>query len=488
MRKSLQAFFLIMGRASVFWLGALGVFILSLLVTGLAEPDRTFIEHYADSVFVAAFAFPAGAGLLAGAVIQEFQHTTFATFLPAIRFRLATGFMVTGLLVSLVVVGLIATISSTPHDLAVLFAVGVGAYCLGGILIDPLSGWMTSLNVTLVLAVILSSHQLDLIAGEHPWPTFMMSIGVAAFSVSRLFARATFRRKPFRVTAPLPGRFSLEKTHQYRRHKMIQGGPVKSGWLTGYLGQNMWLWTRAAIHETYGAHVLKTFLKAVARAWPLVPLFLIYAWEDKGEMRFSEALAKSLNDALFRSPFQPQFGEHGGPYPMVMIVIAVAGILTALLSPVALGGALSYPLSRFQRATVQFRGGLADTAILLLIASPCLLAIGHLAGWFVGYEIRFDFMPFFLRVLLLTLVLMPLGYWGRVQLQEATWRKTENKLVGLILGICGFVVLVGFLTLVVTQLFTSPIMELGVLSIAVLVSRMIYWRSLVSFYTTADLA
>jgi len=485
---SLQAFFPIMGRTAVFWLGALGVLILSMLVAGMSQPGRPFFEQHTDAILVAAFTFPCGVGLLAGFVIQEFQHTTFAMFLPAIRFRLATGFVVTGLVVTLAVVGLIAVMSSSPQNLAVLFVVGIGAYCLGGILVDPLSGWITGFNIALVLAVIMSSAKLDRMAGENPWLTLVVSAGIAIICVSRLFARATFRRKPFLATSPLPGRFSLDKTHQYRRQKMIQGGPVKSGWMTTCLGQDLWRWTRAAVHETYGAHVLKAFLKAISGAWVLVPLFLIYAWEEKGEMGFAQALAKSLHDALFRSPFQPQFGEHGGRYMLVMIIIAIAGIMTAVLSPVALSDALSYPLSRFQRAAVQFRGGLVDSAIFLLIASPCLLALGHFTGWYVGYEIRFDFMPFFFRVLLLTLVLMPLGYWGRVQLQEATWRKTQNKLVGLIIGICGFVIMVSLLTLIFTQLFTSALVELGVLTIALLGSRMLYWRSLVSFYATADLA
>lgn len=181
-----------------------------------------------------------------------------------------------------------------------------------------------------------------------------------------------------------------------------------------------------------------------------------------------------------------------GRPPIVINAIILENLLVIedgiLYSSVTLSGTLSYPLSRFQRAAVQFRGGLVDSAIFLLIASPCLLALGHFAGWYVGYEIRFDFMPLFFRVLMLTLVLMPMGYWGRVQLQEATWRKSQDMLVGLIIGVCGFVIMVSFLTLIFTQLFTSALVELGVLTIALLVSRMLYWRSLVSFYATADLA
>ena len=108
-----------------------------------------------------------------------------------------------------------------------------------------------------------------------------------------------------------------------------------------------------------------------------------------------------------------------------------------------LNDSVIHPLSRLQRAAIQFRGGLIDAALFLFVMAPCLLIIGHLLGWSVGIEIRFDFMPFFLRALLLTMALMPLAYWGHFQLQEAMWRKAQNNWIAVVVGIVGtnFVVL-----------------------------------------------
>jgi hypothetical protein len=211
------------------------------------------------------------------------------------------------------------------------------------------------------------------------------------------------------------------------------------------------------------------------------------AWLDKGEFSFGEGVARSLYDALFRSPHQPPFGEHGGPYLMVLIVIAAAGVATALFKPVALGATLAYPLSRRQHAQVFFRGGLVEGGILLFIVAPCLFAAGHLLGWLVGYEIRFDFMPYFFRALMVTLILMPLAHRGRLALLAATRRRAENTMVGVIFGICGFVVAVLVLAVISAGLLESPAVELAVLAAALLVSQLIYRQMLANYFRTADL-
>jgi hypothetical protein len=214
---------------------------------------------------------------------------------------------------------------------------------------------------------------------------------------------------------------------------------------------------------------------------------VIYAWADKGELRFGEALAMSIHDALFRSPHVPEFGE-GGPYFVVALAIAAAGVATALYRPVALNNIVAYPLSRSQRAQVHFRGGLVDGAVFLFIAGPGLFAIGLLTGWVVGYEPRFDFMPFFLRVLMLTVILMPLAHVGRLRLHAATRRRAENTMLGVIFGVVGFVVAVFLLTLAWPAIFVSPIVELITLLVALLISQLLYRHKLTTYYQTADLA
>jgi len=482
-----QAFFPLIGRASVIWLSILGMTVVTIIVSGLAQEDGNFAA-YVDATFAAAFLFPASAGWIAGAVIRELQHTTFAMFLPSIRFRLAIGYITAGLLVSVLIVGLIAAMNPLQYKLFVLLAIGLGGYSLSSIMVDSTSNWVAALMVVLILAVVTNSGELQRLTNEYSWLTTALMLGVGFASVSRLFSRSTFRKNPFKPISPLPGRFAFEKSRQNQQRLKIKGGPVEAAWKSDYLGNDPWRWVRAAIHETYGANFVKALSKSIAKAWGLGLLILVSAWLDKGEMRFTEALAWSINDALLRSPFQPQFGEHGGPYPLVIIVIAAIGAVTALFSPVALNDSMYYPLSRIQRALVQFRGGLVDAAIFLFIITPCLLIIGYLTGWSVGFEIRFDFMPFFLRVLLLTLVLMPMAYWGRLQLQEATWRKAENNMVAVIIGIVGFVILVSLLTALSGAIFDSPGIEVAVLITAILTSRLIYWRSLLNFYTTADLA
>jgi len=216
-------------------------------------------------------------------------------------------------------------------------------------------------------------------------------------------------------------------------------------------------------------------------------LVLIYAWADRGEMGLGEALARSIYDALFRSPHEPQFGEKGGPFLMVLIFIAAVGAVKALYRPIALHAGLTYPLSRSGRARVHFRGGLVDNALFLLFAAFVYVA-GHLTGWLVGIEPRFDFMPYYFRALMLTLILMPLAYRGRLALLAATRRGAENTMLGVIFGVTAFVIAVIVLSVISAGLLVPPLAELTVLIAALVVSQWIYRQSLTDYYRAADLA
>lgn len=222
--------------------------------------------------------------------------------------------------------------------------------------------------------------------------------------------------------------------------------------------------------------------------WPPSLVVLIYALADRGEMPIAEAIGRALYDALFASPHQAQFGEKGGPYGIVLIVIAAAGVVTTLFNAVTLHDAVAYPLSRLQRARVAFRAGLVDLGFLVLFLGLGLYVIGHLTGFLVGYEVRFDFMPFHIRVLLVTLVLIPLGHWGRLKLQAATRRKAENMLVAVSFGVTGFVVAVGACVFLSPRILVFPVAELVVLLGALVISQLTYRSKLSSYYQTADLA
>ena len=483
----LRPMFLLLGRASVFWIGAIWLFVASMFVAGITTPEAR-LGLILDPVFVSAVVFPACAGWLAGAVIQEFQHTSFAMVLPSVRLRIATGFLTIGFFVSLIVAGLIGQMSTTHPNVVVLSVVCLGTYCFGGAFLDPLSNWVASFNVAVALLLLGWSREAGRFVDRYPGPVMAVSLGAVVVYSLRVFSRSTFRRKPFRPTSYLPGRFSLEKSRQVERWKIIRQGPTKTGWHAGYLGSEMWNWVRAAFHEVHGAHGWKTVAKALGRLWGMGLLIVLYAWVDRGEFSFGEAIARSLYDALFRSPHQAPFGEKGGPFLVVLIIISAAGVVSALFTPVAFRSGMAYPLSRRQHAQVMYRGGLVDVSIFLFILAPALLAVGHLLGWLVGYEVRFDFMPYFFRALLITLILVPLAHWGRLTLWEATRRRSEHTMLGVIIGVTGFVLAVLALSVVSAGLLRPPAIELAGLSATLLASQLIHRQKLRNYFRTADLA
>jgi hypothetical protein len=479
-------FFQLLTRASVFWLGSFALFCGFLIVAGVSNPDSP-LDQYLDAGFIAILWFPAAAGWLIGLVIQDFQHTSFAHPLPDVRSRLAKGYLATGLVVSSVVALLVASSGSAPLSLPVIFVLGLGAYCVSGTLQDPLSSWRTGLNTVLIFLVIGRSSELVTWTSDHPWITAAIAVAVGVMGCTRLFARSTFRRKPFRPTKPLPGRFSLEKSVSYERQRSVQAGSKTKDWRHAYLGNSIWGWVRAAVHETHGALGWRVLSTTIGRMWALLLLLLVYAWVDKKDMSFPEALGRAVYDALFRSPHELPFGDKGGPYPMVAIVIAAAVVVTALFRAVTLNSALTYPLSRPQQAQVAFRAGFVDLALHLLVLGLGLFLIGHTVGLALGIQARFDFMPFYFRVLMVALILMPLGHWGRIRLQVAARRKAENTVVSLAFGVTGFVFAVGLGVFILPLIFVSPLHELGTLIAGLVVSQLIYRNKLASYYQTADL-
>jgi hypothetical protein len=485
--NALRPFFMLLNRAAVIWVSIIGLATALLILAGMKGSDGSLGIRF-DIHFIAAFMIPACAGWLAGAVVQEFQYTTFAMVLPRASQRIAGGFLAAGLVVTLLVMSVIGTPDSTLQNPPLLFIIGLAAYCLGGTFIDQ-SGWNMILNTLVVLMVIVRSVEVATIASGYPWLAAATAVTVIVASTVQRFSRSTSRRKPFLATGHhLPGRFYLERARQYRRRQMLRLGPSRSLWRPQYFGNHVGRWVRAAIHESRGAHTVKTVTLAISRAWALVLLILLYAWADKGEFSYGQALAMSINAALISAPHIPVFGEHGGPFQMVTIVIAMLGFAIAVFSPAALNSAIFRPLSRQQQARVQFGGGLVDVALLLFILSPSLLAIGHYTGWLAGFEVRFDFMPYFFRVLLITLVLMPVAHRWRLQLEAATRKKADYTTIMVILAITGYSFAVSFLTFLSPRITGSFVVELATLVIALLVSQLIYRRWLLKYYRVADLA
>ena len=481
----LQPFFLLMGRAAVFWVGAAVLLALSFLLAGIGQPDE-ITAPYVDAVFLAALGFPAVAGWLAGEIIQEFLHCSFAWPLPSVLRRLASGFVVSGLTISLVVAALASQSSASSHGFLTLLALGLAGYGLCGNYFSSQKAWLGWVNLLVLILLVTRSRYLSELAADHRLATLAISLGIAIVGSLRLFSRSDFRRRAFRLSKPFPGTYSLERSVDYEREKRVKEGPRRTSWTARYLGVGSWNWIRATLH-THGPIGWRTVPKALNPLWVLGLLLATNAWSDKGALSFGEALGKTVYGALFGSPHVPAFGQDSDRHPIVILVIAAMGAVLALWSPADLKTSLAYPLSRRQLATVTHGVGLFGTGIFFAEIFLVLTVTGHLAGWLVGYPIRIDFMPFFLDPLLVTVILMPLAYWGRLYLQVATQRKTDNTLISVIFGVVGFVAAVWIWTALMPWLFSGPMMELSVMALLILLSQYIYRRRLRSYFSTADL-
>jgi len=475
-------------RAAVILQGLVYFLSISLIVIGVSDSHQDYLAMYVNPVVLAILLYPGAAGWVTGLVIKDFQQTSFAQFLPGVRFRIATGFLITGLVVTAITGGLISDGGTSGFGFWVLLAIGMVAYCFGGIIIDPLSNRLTGVNVTLTLAVLFNLDKLIDHFKNHPLSGSIFCLVIAVLALSRLFSLSTFRQKPSGSLRRLSGPSSFEESRQYRLRRVLKDGPSKSVWHSTYMGDRLWMWVRAAIYEAHGATAIKSVLRTASGIWVVVLYVLYSSWRDKGDMDMGEILAIAINDALFRSPFLPAYGERASL--AILVVVAIAGImaLKAMSSPIALKDGLYHPLSRVQRAAILFRGSLVEAAILLLFAVPISWAIAAVLGWYAGFELRFDFMPYFLRVIFVTLILLPFVYWTHLQLAASGWRRAQDKRLAEMFVIFLFLFSVGLITAIAGAVFESALAELTGLSITLLISRFLYWRALVSFYTTADLA
>jgi len=482
--RALEPFFLLVARPAMFWVGSVAFVCTAILLSALGQPHAPTSAYLAPG-FLAIFAYPTVCGVLAGAILREFQHSTVAWPLPGARRKLALGHLVAGLAITLVVLGLVAARVGVRQPL-MLLGVGLGGYCLGGILIDPFSRWVTAFNVSLVLIVAARSRDVAELAAAHPVAAGGIFLAVAGLALARLFGRSTWRIKPFRPTSPFPGSHWLQRAERFERDKRAGEMPRRRHWRADYLGTRPGSWVRAAVHESYGRLGLRAVAGVLSRPAAIWVLMAAHAWTDRGELSFANAFGRTIYDVLFRPPHLPPFGE-GGPYGIVALAIAAAGAVTAGWSPVGPASGLVYPLCRRDRARVFFRCGLVDAAVLLFVVGLGLAVLGQTAGWLVGYELRLDFVPFHLRALLATVVLMPLAHWGGLRLRPARARKSPNTLAALIFGLVGFVAVVGVWSFYSPLFLTTPPIELSVMVALVVISQLLHRRRLVRYFAVADL-
>ncbi len=485
--RYLQPFLLLMSRAAVFWIGVTIFACVAFVVAGLAQPDR-LITPYVDAVLLAGFAFPASAGWLAGAIIQEFQHCTFAWSLPAAGRHIAAGYLATGIGISLLVAVLASQAPSASLGVGMLFAIGISGYCLSGNLFSLHRRWSSILEVALVVSVLVSTPRLSGLAARHPAPVAGACLAVVLWSVHRLLSRTSFRERPLRNVKPFPGSYSLQRSARYERRKLAAEGPRTTNWRADDLGADIWSWVRATLHETYGSFGWRTIPRALTRIWPLGLLLLTHAWADKGDLSLAEAFGRTVYAALFRSPHARPFGDSGDHTPLVILVVAAAGVAVGLAAPPGLKTDLAYPLSRRDRAAVAFRASLVSNGLLFVVVGATFWTIGQLVGWAIGYPARFDFVPFFLRPLTATVIFLPLAQWLVLRLRIHGHPRSGDAIVAVIVITVAFVAVVWIWTVLLPGLVPIPSLQVLVSLLALLVVAGVC-RSLVrGHFTCADLA
>ncbi|MGD8331986.1 MAG: hypothetical protein PVJ49_21305 [Acidobacteriota bacterium] len=488
--RSPAPFYELIGRPAVFWLGLILAICLGILIAGLGDDPGELPAAYINAALLSAAGFPMLAGWLFAMVIQELQHTSCAWALPQIRGRLLAGYLISGVVIAVFVAFFAALAESAESGWLLYIAVGVGGYCLGGVLVDPLLPWTAPLATLVVVGGIAYSQRLADLAVAYPPAAIAVALAPAPFALQRLFARSTLRRKPFALTSPFPGAYMMQHTAEYQRALRTRRHSGAIRWKARYLGTRAWRWAAAGAYEAYGQLTLKDALKLLNSAFFLVLLFSLSAWMAMGDDSYTVALARIVHQGVLQSPHNPPPEVDrgvGGPGIMVVFLVATFGAMMALRARSPLANHLPYPLSRRRRATVVHRSELIDSALLFCGMTLVLSAIGIVAGWVAGFETRFDYLPFFAIPLCGTLILMPVAQWGGFLLGRAVDRRDGNTLLPMILGYAGLITATVIWTAKSARLFASPVVGVGVSLLLFAAVQAAFRYLLGRFFATQDL-
>ncbi len=461
----------------VLWLSA-------VLVAAVLQVDRPLPD--VDAVVLAALLLPGVAGWLAGFVVQDLQHTSFAWQLPGLRPRCLGGFVaVAGVWTALNLVLILPHRSG--HQPLALFAVGIAAFCVAAVLRDPLSRWRTALHVTLGLALLFSTQGLGFAATTRPLLVVAAAAVVATVSLTRLFATATFRHKPFVPTSPLPGAFMYAATQRYEHEKLARGRATGRGWRGRVLGTSTSSWLLATIHESRRGLGWRGLLGLLRGMPAVLAVLALHAAAEASDAGFLTAMARTVYDVVLHSPHAAPLGK-APPYLMIPLMIAALGVALAVLEPLALSSSVLYPLSRRDQGRIGFWACVADNAGFALVLMASLLPLALLCGAAIGLPLRLDFMPAVARALLLTLWLRPLAQWFRLSTPPNRLHHSQWFLLAFSAGLVAAPILVCSGCTISASLFPSPPEELLVLASGVVLAHLGLRLALIRHFLAADLA
>ena len=245
-------------------------------------------------------------------------------------------------------------------------------------------------------------------------------------------------------------------------------------------GREPWRWVRAAAYEHPGGG-----RALLAVLWRLSLLFVLIAGAAFVDHRddLPQSIAALLHESLFRSPHLAQYGERP-PHPAVAIWISALAAGFVALTPLGLRCGLLYPLARRRRASVAYRSSLLETGAYALLIVATLFVVGYSSGLLVG-NARLDFVPFFVRPLFVTLILLPFAqYFGMLAL-TSSFLKTSYAMPVYVAGLLFYVVTAMLSTTTLPR--AVSVTELGALLGLLCVSQLLYRVKLQARFRRADL-
>lgn len=474
--KQLAAFLGLLARPAMFlWtLFCLGV--VGFLLVAMKDPDFPVAE--VDTVFAAAFMLPAAAGLLCGLSLQELQHSSFVWHLPGSRRKLALGFTATGTVFTLVAI-VLPNLESV-HPAPSLLVLGIAAFFLGSNAIDPTLPGLWIALIGIALFVLFDSAPIG--AYWEMYPVIALSMGMAwiAISVVHKFRSRTFRRLQFIPVGELPGAFASRHAERTAREKLANRPAAKRVWTRTEMGSDHRNWTRAAFYEISGVHGLRDLLKILSpTVWILLILVIDVAFSI-GDRGWFETLAIALHHGLFMPPTHVE----SIPYHLVAVWVAVPALGLTLSAPMALDPARHYPLSRHDLSRVTHRFLLGYAIRYLLFITVAVMPIGIVGAWLSGTRVELDYVPLCLRAALVTMILLPIPQW--IRLQSSGPSRGMDQPTQVIVATL-FVVVVAIWSTVSPRILTDPVQELVFLAVLFLGAHLILRNALDRRFRSSDL-
>jgi len=203
---------------------------------------------------------PIPTGLIAGQLLLEVQHTTFAWTLP----RLSRSMFVPLGIMSILwgaAIAASATAARTPIDVALAYAAlaVLGFWCGTG-LFDPIQGWRGAGTLAATALVGLLAH---VTRGAGPLASIAVvvaAVAVAVWCVDRFLSRNVLRRRPSTPTLTFANSHLRDVVERYRLEKLAAGPRRDPGaWRYSLSGAPAHVWGLAAFYERnlFGSQGLK---------------------------------------------------------------------------------------------------------------------------------------------------------------------------------------------------------------------------------------